>query len=92
MPHADALRLLEIGGVLGDDEGGDAARLLGGGIGAAVVRVPPASEPAPGSVRPNPPSTFPAASSGTYFAFCSGVPKSTIGEVPSVVWALTVMA
>ena len=58
----------------------------------AVVRIAATSDPAPGSVRPNPPSTFPAASSGTNRCFCSSVPKSTIGDVPSVVWALTVMA
>ena len=61
-------------------------------LSTANVWVPPASDPAPGSVRPNPPSTFPAASKGTNRFFCSSVPKSTIGEVPSVVWALTVMA
>ena len=58
----------------------------------ATVFVPPASEPAPGSVSPNPPSTFPWARSGTKRRFCSSVPKSMIGEVPSVVCALTVIA
>ena len=32
------------------------------------------------------------ASNGTYRCFCSSVPKCTIGEVPSVVWAEIVMA
>src|SRR5204862_180275 len=54
-------------------------------LSTATDWVPPASDPAPGSVRPNPPSTFPAASSGTKRRFCSSVPKSTIGDVPSVV-------
>ncbi len=58
----------------------------------AVVAVPPASLPAPGSVSPNPPSTFPDASSGTYFSFCAWVPKSMIGEVPRLVCALMVRA
>ena len=41
----------------------------------AVVRVAPASEPPPGSVRPNAPSLVPAASSGSHSRFCSSVPK-----------------
>ncbi len=41
----------------------------------AVVRVPPASEPAPGSVRPKPASARPAVRSGSHFCFCSSVPN-----------------
>ena len=51
-----------------------------------------ASLPALGSVSPNPPSTFPVASSGTYRFFWAAVPKFTIGDVPSVVCAEIVMA
>jgi hypothetical protein len=40
----------------------------------ALVFVPPASEPASGSVRPNPARARPAARSGNQWAFCSGVP------------------
>ena len=41
---------------------------------SARVRVAPASEPAPGSVRPNPASVVPATRSGSQCAFCSSVP------------------
>lgn len=41
----------------------------------AVVAVAPASEPAPGSVRPKPASAVPAVRSGRYCCFCSSVPK-----------------
>lgn len=41
----------------------------------AVVRVPPASEPAPGSVRPNPASARPVTRSGNQVCFCSSVPN-----------------
>ena len=41
----------------------------------AVVRVAPASEPPPGSVRPNAPSVSPAHSSGSHSRFCSSVPN-----------------
>ncbi len=53
----------------------------------AVVRVPPASLPAPSSVSPKPPSTRPLASGGTYRSRCASVPKFMIGDVPSVVCA-----
>ena len=58
----------------------------------AWVRVAPASEPAPGSVRPKAASLRPAARSGSHSAFCSSVPKSRIGIVPSEVCAATVIA
>ena len=41
----------------------------------AVVRVPPASEPASGSVRPKPASVRPVARSGSHVARCSSLPK-----------------
>ena len=41
----------------------------------ARVRVPPASLPASGSVRPNPPRARPAHRSGSQRCFCSSVPK-----------------
>ena len=41
----------------------------------AVVRVPPASEPPPGSVSPNAPSISPEHSRGSHSRFCSSVPN-----------------
>lgn len=41
----------------------------------AVVRVLPASDPAPGSVRPKPASARPDVKSGNHFCFCSSVPN-----------------
>ena len=41
-----------------------------------VVSVPPASEPALGSVRPKAPILRPEHRSGRYFIFCSSVPKA----------------
>ena len=41
---------------------------------SAVVRVAPASEPAPGSVNPNAASRRPAARSGSQRSFCSSEP------------------
>ncbi len=41
----------------------------------AVVRVLPASEPAPGSVSPKPASARPAVRSGSHLSFCSSVPN-----------------
>jgi len=58
----------------------------------AVVRVPPASDPAPGSVRPNAPSISPRTSCGSHCAFCSAVPKRWIGIAPSDTAASRVMA
>ena len=40
----------------------------------ALVFVAPASEPAPGSVRPKPASCSPATSAGSHVCFCSSVP------------------
>jgi hypothetical protein len=40
----------------------------------AVVARAPASEPLPGSVRPNAPSFSPDVSEGSHSAFCSSVP------------------
>ena len=42
---------------------------------SAVVRVAPASEPAPGSVSPNAASFLPEARSGSHRRFCSSLPK-----------------
>ncbi len=42
-------------------------------------------------MSPNPPSTLPDASGGTYIRCCSSVPKPTIGDVPRVVCAETVI-
>ena len=50
---------------------------------SALVRVAPASEPAPGSVRPKPASARPATRSGSHCSFCSSVPKVRIGLMPS---------
>ena len=55
---------------------------LGGGLHAARVG------PALASVRPKAASFLPAAISGRYFFFCSSVPKSRIGNVPSAVAAM----
>ena len=41
----------------------------------AVVRVPPASLPAPGSVRPNAPIAAPEVSDGSHCCFWASVPK-----------------
>ena len=59
---------------------------------SAVVRVAPASEPAPGSVSPNAASFRPEARSGSHSRRCSSVPKRKIGIVPSEVCAATVIA
>ena len=58
----------------------------------AVVRVAPASDPAPASVSPNAASRAPEASCGSQRPRCSSSPKLRIGEVPSEVWAATVIA
>jgi hypothetical protein len=42
---------------------------------AATVRVPPASEPASGSVSDQQPSFLPCASGTMYFCFCASVPN-----------------
>ena len=59
---------------------------------SARVREAAASEPAPGSVRPNAASFLPEARSGSHSRFCSSVPKRKIGIVPSDVCAATVIA
>ena len=41
----------------------------------AVVRVAPASEPPPGSVRPNAPSFSPDVRAGSHCCFCASVPN-----------------
>ena len=56
----------------------------------AVVRIPPASEPALGSVSPYPPMTLPLASGTRNSRFCSSVPARRIGPQPSDVWAATI--
>ena len=48
----------------------------------AVVRVPPASLPASGSVRPKAPRVRPAHRSGSHVCFCSSVPNRWIGLAP----------
>lgn len=58
----------------------------------AVVRVPPASEPASGSVSPNAPRTSPLHSFGSHSCFCSSVPKRWIGIAPSETPASSVIA
>ena len=59
---------------------------------SAVVRVPPASLPASGSVRPKPPRVRPAQRSGSHVCFCSSVPKRWIGLAPRPTPASRVMA
>ena len=44
---------------------------------------PPASDPAPGSVSPKPPRTFPLAKGGTYLSHWASLPNCRMGEVPS---------
>ena len=58
----------------------------------AVVRVPPASLPAPGSVRPKAPRAAPLASRGTHCSFCAWVPKRYTGMAPSETPASSVIA
>ena len=60
--------------------------------GSAVVRAAAASEPAPGSVSPKAASLRPDARSGSQCCFCSSLPKSRIGIVPSDVCAAIVIA
>ena len=58
----------------------------------AVVRVAPASEPAPASVSPNAPRPRPEARWSSQRAFCCSLPNRWIGIVPSEVCAATVIA
>ena len=55
----------------------------------AVVRVPPESLPAPGSVRPYAPMTSPRAIGTSQRCFCSGEPARWSGPQPRLVWAAT---
>ena len=56
----------------------------------AVVRVPPASEPAIGSVSPYAPSIAPDASGGRNRSRCSSVPAISSGPQPRLVCAATI--
>ena len=58
----------------------------------AVVRVPPASLPASGSVSPKPPRARPAHRSGNHRWRCSSVPNRKMGLAPSPTPASSVMA
>ena len=57
----------------------------------AVVRIPPASEPEPGSVNPHAPSHCPLASLGMYFFRCSSLPASMMWFVHSELCEATIM-
>ena len=59
---------------------------------AAFVRVPPASLPASGSVRPKAPRARPAQRSGNQRCFCSSVPNEKIGLAPRPTPASSVIA
>ncbi len=52
----------------------------------------PASLPAPGSVRPKPPSFSPAARTGSTFRFSASLPKWTIGQQQTELVTLMVTA
>ena len=58
----------------------------------AVVFRLPASLPAPGSVRPKPPTASPVASAGSTFRFSSSLPKWTIGQQQTELVTLIVTA
>ncbi len=58
----------------------------------AVVRVAPASEPAPGSVSPKAPMTSPEVSRGSQVSLSSCDPNRKIGMAPSDTAASRVMA
>ena len=58
----------------------------------ATVFAPSASEPLPASLSAYAATFLPLARSGRYLAFCSGVPKKTIGSVPMPVCAPKVVA
>ncbi len=58
----------------------------------AVVFRLPASLPAPGSVRPKPPSVSPEASDGSTRRFSSSLPKRTIGQPQTELVTLIVTA
>ena len=65
---------------------------LPSGSRSARVRAPAASEPDPGSVRPQAPSAAPLASRGRYFCFCSSLPASRMCPVHSPLCDATVIA
>src|ERR1700744_4911441 len=52
----------------------------------AVVRIPPASEPDPGSVSPHAPSHSPLASFGIQRFFCASLPPIMMWVVHSELW------
>ncbi len=58
----------------------------------AVVFMPAASEPEPGSVRPQAPSHSPVASLGRYFFFWASLPKTRMWLVPRPLCEATVRA
>lgn len=58
----------------------------------ALVRVPPASDPASGSVSPNPPSARPATRSGSQRWRCASLPNWKMGLAASPTAASSVMA
>ena len=55
----------------------------------AVVLVPPASEPALFSVRPQQPTFSPLARGARYFFFCSSVPARKMWPEQRLLWAAT---
>ena len=59
--------------------------------GSARVRSAAASEPEPGSVRPQAPRISPRASRGSHRCFCSVEPKRAMWLVQSELWAHMVM-
>ena len=58
----------------------------------ARVRAPPASEPKPGSVRPNAAKDSPASNGGSQRRFCSSLPYRKIGIAPRQTPASRVIA
>ena len=68
---------------LGDEGLGAVDDPLPSPLRTARVRAAPASEPEPGSVSPQPPSTSPLASRGRYFCFCASLPARKMCPVHS---------
>jgi len=58
----------------------------------AVVRMPAASDPEPGSVSAQAASFSPVASAGSQRRFCSSLPKRRMWLVPRPLWLATVRA
>src|SRR5712692_1021704 len=56
----------------------------------ALVFNDAASDPAAGSVSANAPRSSPDARRGSHRRFCSSVPKSRIGSLPTLVWTSTI--